>query len=329
MLSLTFTAWVYNEPIVWGIALALVFQSCLIRQLEEPTRLRWWLMGMLAGATFSVRPTAAVAMTLGLLASLAMPNSERASHSGNQRATFLISMVRRGLWVGFGFLPLFCIAISVNWLRWGDPWTFVPPAAHIQVMEDARRLDIALTQGTFSLVRLPLGIGYYLFGLLTDSWTSKMAERFSDGLGWPRSALLLTSTTQIVMAGMACIGIGSRAWATVPKAKLGWSILVAPVALGGMMLTFIYMNYRYRFEFLPLLVLCCIMGAATISTMKQWHARLCIAGLAVMLFGNIVISHLDLLQAKLASFAQPEAARERIIRLTPPISGLFVRESPQ
>ena len=328
LLSMTFTAWVYNEPIVWGTALAMLFLRLVLLQTTGATPsggVRWLWMGALAGLAFLVRPIPGLAMSVALaLAVLLISAVPPTIQLPGGRAARLLGMVRAATWAGIGFLPLFGFALLVNWERWGDPLIFAPTAANIQVMADPRRLRIATERGLFELDRLPLGIGYYVFGLSGDGWMASLTARVSDGLGWPRSAFIATSTTQIVMGLIGCVGLARHRMPEFLRGGSGLCLVAMPVIMAGMVLTLMFMNYRYRLEFLPLFVVCCLGGMAGLACLGRIWARRTTLALAMLVIGNITISHLDLLQAKVASFAQTEAARERIIRNTWPVSGLFV-----
>ncbi len=319
LLALTFTAWIYNEPIVWGTAMAMLFLRLLLDQAADPCRpagLPWLGMGALAGLGFSVRPIPAVAMTLAL--GLAVPFLTRAT----PQAPRLAAMVRAAGWAGLGFLPLLAAALLVNWERWGDPLEFAPLTAGVFIAADPRRMRIALETGAFDLRRLPLGIAYYLFGM-NNGWTAAAADRLSDGLGWPRSPLLATAATQIAMGLLACVAGARYGLPAALRGAAGLCLLAMPAAMAAMVLILIYMNYRYRLEFLPLLLLCSLAGAAALAAMPPAAGRRAVVVLGLLLAGNVAVAHLDLLQAKLASFAQPEDVRNRIARATWPLSGLF------
>lgn len=331
MLSITFTAWIYNEPIVWGTAFSILFLNLLLVQVGSPdpsTRLRWFAMGALAGLTFSVRPPPALAMTLALAIAILLfaivPPASSIPRLSGRTGRFLHAAVYGGL----GFLPTVAIALLVNWERWGDPTIFAPLNANIQVLEDAHRLHIATTQGVFTLARIPLGICYYFFGMISDRWTAAQADRLVDSLGWPRSALVLTSSTQLVLGlvGIVCMRRDRLPASLRHVAAL--NLLTVPVALAGMLLMLIYMNYRYRFEFLPVLVASSLIGAVAFANFRPSSARAFSWALIVLVGLNVMGSHLDLLQAKLASFAQGEATKERIIKYTWPASRLFVSPRP-
>ena len=140
----------------------------------------------------------------------------------------------------------------------------------------------------------------------------------------PRSALVATSTTQLVLGLIGCLALARRRLPGFLRGGSGLCLVTMPVIMAGMVLTLIYMNYRYRLEFLPLFVIGCLGGAGALAGLQPVWARRIAVALTVLVVGNVAISHLDLLQAKLASFAQTEDAKQRLIRETWPVSALFV-----
>ena len=305
LLSMTFTGWVYNEPIIWGTAVATCFLGRMLRMAAEGARPRDWLvLGALTGLAFITRPVPAIGMAIGMgLATVLWPRGW--------------GVLRAMIWAGAGVVPLLAVALMVNYLRWGDATIFNPPTGNIQLLSDPRRMRIALERGIFELDRVPLGIGYYFFGVLNGAWATTLADRVSDGLGWPRSALAATATVPLVL-----FGIGAARYRRLPaflQGRHGLAMAAMPVSMAAMMVSLIYMNYRYRQEFFPLLLLGSLAGATVVQ-----GRRLALA-LGLLLGVNVAVSHLDLLQAKLASFAQPEAEQARIARATWPVSRLFIR----
>jgi hypothetical protein len=96
------------------------------------------------------------------------------------------------------------------------------------------------------------------------------------------------------------------------------SFTIMPVLLAAMNLTFIYMNYRYRLEFLPLFILGNLAGVAGLTRLSSlWMRRMAIA-LVALLGVNVAISHLDLLQAKLEGGMLDADTTQRIARATWP-----------
>ncbi len=327
LLSMAFASYVYNEPIIWGTALAMLFlRSLLLHILGPPLSAAsgWLAMGVLAGVAFSARPTTATCMTVALaLMVLIMPLSPSTGRPLHGRPR-LDATVRAAVWAGIGFIPLFTMAMLVNWERWGDPTIFAPAAAHIQVLADPRRMRVATERGIFEFDRLSLGFGYYFLGMSGHGWLAALVARVSDGLGYPRSAFAATSTTQLLLGLFGCYSLARR---RLPGFLCGWSglcVATGPVLLAAMTLTLMYMNYRYRLEFLPFFTVCAISGAAGLGRFPSVCGQRGSIALTCLLLINIGISHLDLLQAKLTSYAQTESTKQRIGHATWPVSELFM-----
>ncbi|WP_270936025.1 hypothetical protein [Falsiroseomonas oryzae] len=328
MLGLAFSAYIFNEPIIWSVALAMLLLLMLVRQATGhalPTPGRLAAMGVLAGLALLTRPVAGIGMTFALMvATLVLPTLTPDAAPGAWRR-WLAGAVHTGCWIALGLVPLVLLVMAVNYGRWGNPFEFSPQTANVQVIADARRMRVNLEYGVFELARLPVGLGYYLLGLINDGWLGGLSDRIMDDLGWPRSALAATVTAQFVLAAIAAVALLRG---TLPAPLRGRRLLMLaamPLAMAAMLLTLSVMNYRYRLEFLPLLVLGSALGFAAMAQVREATARRAMLGLGVLVAANLAVSHLDLLQAKLATFAQPEAARQVIIEGTAPFSRLFVR----
>ena len=117
-LSMTFTAWVYNEPVIWGTALAMAFLRVLLAQVTmppSPSGTRWLAMGAFSGLAFSARPVPAVGMTVALaLAVLLGPSAPSTIQAPSGMTAQLAGMVRAAVRCAIGFLPLFGVALLVN-----------------------------------------------------------------------------------------------------------------------------------------------------------------------------------------------------------------------
>jgi hypothetical protein len=91
-----------------------------------------------------------------------------------------------------------------------------------------------------------------------------------------------------------------------------------PVLVAAVRLIFIYMNYCYRLEFLPLLILVSLAGDAGLTRLSPILMRRMAITLVALLGVNVAMSHLDLLQAKLQGGLLDQATAQRIVRATWP-----------
>ena len=334
-LGLTFTAWVYNEPILWGGVFVLLFIRTAVfctTSGTQPDAKGWLRMGLFCGAALNTRPTDAVAIAVGITAAVLVFSVPLVW--GSRRATayaeWIGDALRASVLCGCAFLPLGAIAFFVNWNRWGNPFEFMPEAYAVQFLADPRRMRVLNEVGSFNFVHIPLAASYYLLGMPRYPGMAETLDRLFDSAGYPRSILMLTSTTAI---GLTVYGVGAWARSCYNSRAVRQIGFVAAIVAGltsvGQLLLLSYLNYRYRYAFVPLLTVGVSLGVVAFSSATlSWQRHIQHVLLALLAI-NILVSHLDLLQAKLASFALPETARNGVVRETWPIPKLFGIELPK
>ncbi len=258
----------YVEAVLWSYAFACGFVALGIRLVlgEEPDRKRLTLLASLAAAALLTRVSTGLALyaawaLLVAAAGLAWPPRAAWVNAGHRLLPAIIVLV-----AALG------TTAATNVLRWGDPLEFAPLATNRYYAAAPRRLARLEQQGVFSISRLPYALSYYLApGWFFDAppggaRATRIVSLF-DGpegppLGFPRShGLWLT---------LAATGLGMLASRHIdgPRLRLltlalASGLVVAPL----LVMSYHYLAFRYRAEFVPLLMLFALLG---IHGLNRW-----------------------------------------------------------
>ena len=276
----------YQEVVNWADALAMGFVFLAIKGLLRGFDTRT-LIGMALFAGFAL--LARVSFGLGLYAAL---------------GGVLLLHWRRMFWPGL-VLAMFIVATGiVNHGRWGSPFVFADFTKYAldqDVFPD--RLVRLAAYGEFNPRRLGLGLSYYFVPIWTWVRTdgqllfSEARERLIDAFELPAGSFLLsdplllglafalpswsglTRPSQAIWKGM----VGSSPTRTV------WALLIGLAIPPCLMLIAISMNYRYRVEFYPFLILAALLGVRRLCLSPAAPFRRAPLVAAVVL--SIAVSH--------------------------------------
>jgi hypothetical protein len=325
-IELTFSSYMYNEPIVWGVTATLWFIRASFIAMARHRLMRqrdWALLGVLAGAGLLARPTAGAAMAVGLLAMALVVWVQAARLCGR-----VTTLLRHPAWAGAATSLVFCAAaLTVNWMRWGKPFTFLDLDSFVPFQATPRLVAIAATYGLISPLRLPVSLAYYLFGgpfaSVMPGWSDAMIMNWQ----YPRSIQLATTTVSFVLTAIGVYGalagrLLGQGYSGSRQFVAAW--LIAPIVETGLVLCYGFLMYRYRFEFQPLFAAGTALGFAVLARARRSRSQLIIAGLAILTIINVAVTQLDLLQAKLASFVLTPKQKIEVAQATLPLSRLFV-----
>jgi len=155
-------------------------------------------------------------------------------------------------------LALVALTLAVNWARWGNPLVFVDIRDQVLMNQHhPDRLTLLNATGEFNPSRIWYGLLYYFVpiwpmrgadgGLLFEAFQRRMVEA-----ELPPASFLLSDPLLLVLAS----GFVRRASGLAVAIAAG---LAVPVV---MMLSFAFMDYRYREEFYPLLVFAAAVALA-------------------------------------------------------------------
>jgi hypothetical protein len=266
---------VYQEVCLWADVFAAAFIWLVLRSYLSPSgftagALAW--LALTAGLCLQTR----VSTALGLYIVTAL----LLLHAGYAKCrTVGVRRLRFGDFAPL-LLPILILlafiatAGLVNAARWGNPLVFEDPRLHIRTLAvEPERLVRYLTYGNFSLVRLGYGLMYYFFPvwvlhdsaghLLWDAWQ----RRVIDTIELPPSTFLLSDPLLLGLAGYAVVHVTK--WKNVARPAVILCVSSGLAVPPFLMMTAIYMAFRYRIEFYPLFEFLAFIGFGRLSARRQ------------------------------------------------------------
>jgi hypothetical protein len=305
---------IYLETILWAGAIAGAFIYCAVRGLIATRSFSTGLvavMASLAGLELLTRVSTALGLYLAtglLVLVLAWPSAGLPRDRMSQIVRSLAStrtVVALSILLGF-----MTVCGLVNYQRWGDPLKFADFRIYTVFMAEPEHLAHWKAIGTFNVERLWYGILYYFFPIWTiirpdgQFLFSDFEKRMLYGVETPPSSFLLSDPLLLVLAGAYLMRLPQLARerrldiAAVAALMIG---LLIPVFL---ILTFMYMAFRYRMEFYPFLEFSAFLGFYAICVNPDEFSalsrrRLSLILIAIAGFG-IVGSHFTLFLHKIS-----------------------------
>lgn len=241
---------VFHEAILWAWAWAAVFLAAAAQALfRDHSRFRpavLALMGAAAGACLHSRVStgAGLYVAFSLVWGLEVLRQRRLSRG----------LLLAGLVAAAGV----AVAMAVNQGRWGTPFSFGDLTLQVNLGGQDRIMGIA-RQGAFGLWRLGTGISYYLLPTWTITGVSPALEDMFSREYWsvdgPATSQVLLEPFLFALAGLGVKALWHRP-DRIPVLALA-SGLAIPIAL---IMTFLFLAFRYRAEFFPLLLLLALVG---------------------------------------------------------------------
>jgi hypothetical protein len=274
-------ATIYQEVILWAAALGAAFVYCAVKGIIlarfTPGLLSW--MALLAGLALLTRVSTGLGLyaatgllLLALIIDAAVGNESVSRHSLAGR--LLTATLSRQVLVPTMILIGFLVATGlVNFFRWGSPTTFADFSLDLKNEVFPDRIPRMYTYGLFNIARIPFGLGYYLAPIWmfegTDGQLLFEAEqtRLFNVVELPPSSFFLTDLLPVVFIVFLAVSI-LRPQSLRPICRGQLLALAAGLAVPCvLMLTAIYLSYRYRMDFYPEIDLLAFLGfyAATSS----------------------------------------------------------------
>jgi hypothetical protein len=306
---------VYLETLEWAGAISAAFVYCALRGLIATREFSTGLiavMASLAGFGLLTRVTTALGLyvAVGLLVLvLAWPSAGRFRDRLRRFARDLASKrTIVAVTILLGFVTLSGI---VNYGRWGDPLKFTgDPHSYIGFFAAPGRLARLETYSIFNLQRLWYALLYYFLPIWTivrpdgQFLFSEFEIRMLRGVETPPSSFLLSDPLLLVLGGAFLLRLPQLArehlldLGAVAALTIGFLI---PVFL---ILTYIYMAFRYRLELYPLLEFAAFLGFYAICVNPGQFSALSHSKLSLMLIASaglgIVYSHFALFLHKIS-----------------------------
>jgi hypothetical protein len=305
----------YQETLEWAGAISAGFIYCALRGLVAKREFSVGLiavMASLAGLSLLTRVSTALGLYVAtglLIVVLAWPS---AGSLRDRIPRFFRELTSRRTVVGLAILLSFVVLAGVvNYQRWGNPLEFYyDPRTYIGYMAAPWRLARLEAYGVFNMERLWYGILYYFFPIWTISRPdgqflfAEFETRMVDAVETPPSSFLLSDPLLLVLAGAYLLRLPRlvRERLLEPRAVAALMIgLLIPVFL---ILTFMYMAFRYRMEFYPFLEFSAFLGFYTICVNPAEFSILSRRRLSVILIASggfgILYSHFALLLHKIS-----------------------------
>lgn len=274
----------YQEVIFWAIAFAAIFVYFAVKGLVSGqftmVILSW--MALAAGLATLTRVSTGVGLcaAFGLLLLVLLVEELRAGRAVFTRRFLVPAMV----------LAAFLIVVgTVNYQRWGKPTTFADYALYRSFHPD-QMLKIE-RYGLFNLTRVPFGLSYYFLPLRALQGANGLFDNTQTRLmitaELPPSSFFLTDLLPIAFIVFLAMALWSARRIFPRRAQKGalsvrctnpqqssrifshaqGLALAAGLAVPCvLMLTAIYMSYRYRMEFYPEIDFLAFLGLyATVS----------------------------------------------------------------
>jgi hypothetical protein len=264
---------IYQEVVFWAVAFGAVFiyfsiKGIVLQQFGVGT-LSW--MALAAGLALLTRVSTGLGLYLAfalLLVVLVWQDVRSDAREGKSPGSALRrAIVSRRTLVPVAILALLVIATgTVNYFRWGNPATFVNYKLHLMNGYYPDRPVRARLYGFFNVERVPFGLLYYFFPIWVVHNGSghllfeNFQARFFDAVELPPSSFFLTDLLPICFIAFLLYALKTRrSKVLLPAGR--WLALAAGLAVPCvLMLAAIYMSYRYRMEFYPLIDLLAFLG---------------------------------------------------------------------
>jgi len=261
----------YQETLLWAGAIASAFIYCAVRGLIAKREFSVGLivsMATLAGLGLLTRVSTALGLYIAtglLVIVLACP---AAGSMGSRLRSLGRGLTGRrtiiALAVLFGFVTLSGI---VNYQRWGNPLTFAGDVGtYSSVIPRPDRLPRLEAYGNFNIQRLWYGVVYYFFPIWTivrpdgQFLLSEFENRILDGVEAPPSSFLLSDPLLLVLGGAYLLRLPQPARERVIDVRAAAAVMIGFLIPVVLILTYIYMAFRYRMEFYPFLEFSAFLG---------------------------------------------------------------------
>ena len=200
-LTLTFSSYVYNEPIIWAAACAMLFSCVVFGELQNPTynAHKNYLLAALVGIAFLCRPTTAIGLLVAF--GVVVGHFEWRLRRARKLAPRPPDIGTSSALISVAILFAFGIfAAWINFSRFGNILIFNNPQENLIVMGDPRRMKVAAEHGLFEFIRLAPNFAYYFLGFPVEKLMPNLWATHYDNMGWPSSALLGKETV-LIFAG--------------------------------------------------------------------------------------------------------------------------------
>ena len=247
---------VYQESASWAGALASIFVLCALIGLigRRFSTFLLIVMAVLSGLALLCR----VSTGLGLYVALGLL---LLSHIWLDFRSAVSIKTILPVVVLLGFATICGV---VNYERWGNPLIFMPVHLNLFYEMHPYRLLLVDEYGEFNIWRIWYGLMYYFVPVWTiiraDGYLlfHEFQQRMMDGAELPISSFFVSDPLLLTLSGIAVFSVWRQ---RVIKNEHGAALLIGLAVPPLLMLTAMYMAFRYRIEFYPFFELSAFLGA--------------------------------------------------------------------
>lgn len=319
--------WTYHEVILWGLAWALLFTSIYALWIFDTRRVNRWhgvLMGLAVGMAMMSRPT------IGL--TLVLPFAYLCIRAFLQSIRKKDQQQLRLLWPGMLVCGALAVGVmTVNYMRWGSPFSFVRIDQNIQFVQYYPERGGAIRKaGEFNINRLPYSLYYYLVPSDGNFQTRPPFVTIDRELNVMNSAphydYIEGSRVPIVMSMVYLLVLSTLGVCSLRKFKRDERI-ASIFLLGGALLTFgalltVYAtSMRYTAEFIPPVVFLSLVYIAALQhglvAPPRRKAKIALAMIGCLSIYMTLATTLGYKQFVWGMPADARASVQRIIQYTP------------
>lgn len=255
---------VYSEAILWSFAAACGFIRAAVPWMLHGRLSRWDCLSLALCAAVGMLTRASTG--LALYCSLALIIAFESRYLTIQQTSIKQQLDHFAPALAVAALAVLMTA-AINHARWGSPLKFNDFTKYTVIQKDSARLERATAQGSFNASRLPWAAAYYFtpdwfFSRPSSSEAGLAIQHLFDPPEGPSSYPL--PKTWILWFTLATIGMFAALQRPAPDtaytrrmALLCCGLAVAPLLI----LSYLYLAFRYRAEFAPALVVLCLSGA--------------------------------------------------------------------
>jgi hypothetical protein len=315
---------IYEEVIQWAYAFASVFVYFAVKGIVNRSfsvgTLCW--MALCAGLALNTRVSGGIGLILAfvllLLALAAFPIADQKLDTAAMRPTagrsFFGALTAPRTIFPTALLSVFmAVSGTVNYFRWGNPATFanwdlyldwsVSPGSSAWWLSPV--LSRMHAYGAFNIVRIPFNLVYYFcpFWVLhatdADILLNSRWGRTMTGIEIPPSSFFLTDLFAFCFIALLAVAVWRHRSRRISQAAR-WSVAVAIGLLAPcvLMLTAMWVAFRYRTEFYPEFEFLAILGLyltvtdsgmlSVVARLRKWIAAALVVSFAFSFFALFI-----------------------------------------
>lgn len=303
----------YEEVILWAYAFASIFVYLAVKGIVNGHYSLQMLSGMAAcaGLALNTRVSGGIGLILAfallMLVLVTKPETNTEAEPRPFPRRILRTLVSRRTLIPTGILAsLMAVSGMVNTFRWGNPFTFAnwdiylgwAPWPNMSDWWLSPELTIVHQFGTFNIIRIPFNFIYYfcpVWALHTTTVEEVLSTYWAGQtiaqVEMPPSSFLLTDLFAFCFIALLAIAL----WKRRSRGSSSAGRWAAAVAIGllipcMLMLTAMWVAYRYRSEFYPEIQFLAFLGLfftvtdermqALVRRMRRWIGTVLLVSVA-------------------------------------------------